>query len=391
MDNASTDTSEIQYPYERPVLKILGLGGGGCNAINRMIEFGIRGVDFIAANTDYQVLQSNLAPCKIQLGPRLTRGLGAGGKPEIGQAAAEESLKELKQALEGASMVFLTAGMGGGTGTGAIPIAAQAARSVGAVTVAIVTTPFSFEMGRRQKNASEGLKKLQPHTDTLITIPNDKLLCLAPRNMPIETAFHIADDVLRQAVQGITELITQVGIVNVDFAHIRRLMQQGGGTYLSIGHGQGELKALKAVDQALHHPLLDSIPVENATGIIANFTGGTDLTLFEVSEALSNLQAQTNFNAEIVMGVNQDSQMEGRVQLILVMTGIGAPTLEEALMGAKSINIPPKNDVYAPNVEGATIEKLEERSLFPRMGNLSSDLDIPAFLRRRMRTVNSED
>jgi cell division protein FtsZ len=209
--------------------------------------------------------------------------------------------------------------------------------------------------------------------------------------MPIETAFHIADDVLRQAVQGITELITRVGIVNVDFAHIRRLMQQGGGTYLSIGHGQGELKALKAVDQALHHPLLDSIPVENATGIIANFTGGSDLTLFEVSEALSNLQAQTSFNAEIVMGVNQDSQMEGRVQLILVMTGIGAPTLEETLMGAKSMNQPLKSDTHTPKVEETTIAKLEEPPLFPRTGNLASDLDIPAFLRRRMRTANSEE
>ncbi len=389
MDETYPSSNEMKFSYEKPILKILGLGGGGCNAINRMIEFGIHGVDFIAANTDSQVLRNNLAPYKIQLGPRLTRGLGAGGKPEVGQAAAEESFKALIEALEGASMVFLTAGMGGGTGTGAIPIAAQASRSVGAVTVAIVTTPFSFEMGRRQKNASEGLKKLQPHTDTLITIPNDKLLGLAPHNMPLETAFHIADDVLRQAVQGITELITKVGIVNVDFAHIRRLMQQGGGTYLSIGHGQGELKAMKAVDQALHHPLLDTIPVENATGIIANFTGGSDLTLLEVSDALSNLQAQTNYNAEIVMGVNQDHQMDGRVQLILVMTGIGAPSLEEVLMKNRPFSAQNSYESDGTEKENKNIPEVEP-TLQPYMGVLNQDLDIPAFLRRRMRTFSSE-
>jgi len=201
----------------QPVLKVLGLGGGGQNAVDRMIELGLEGVEFIVANTDAQVLQSSLAPTRIQLGPKATRGLGAGGNPSVGEAAAEESYKELNAVLDGADMVFLTAGMGGGTGTGAISIAARVARSIGAVVVAIVTMPFSFEMGRRQRNAREGLAKLQPFTDTLITVPNDRLLQVAPGIYPLEMAFRMADDVLRQGIQGISELITQPGLINVDF------------------------------------------------------------------------------------------------------------------------------------------------------------------------------
>jgi cell division protein FtsZ len=213
----------------KPVIKVIGLGGGGSNAINRMIELGFSGVEFIAANTDAQTLKTSLAPTKIQLGSKLTRGLGAGGNPGIGEAAAEESYRELNQALAGADMVFLTAGMGGGTGTGAIPIAARVARSLGAVTVAVVTTPFMFEIGKRQVNAREGLAKLRPFTDTLITIPNDRLLKVAPRDLPLEMAFRLADDVLRQGIQGISELITETGVINVDFSHIRNIMQSGGG------------------------------------------------------------------------------------------------------------------------------------------------------------------
>jgi len=201
------------------VLKVLGLGGGGSNAVNRMIEMGIEGVDFIAANTDAQALHNSLAPVKIQLGPHTTRGLGSGGRPEIGEAAAEESYKELNAALAGADMVFLAAGMGGGTGTGAVPIAARVARHIGAIVVAIVSTPFGFEVGRRQTNAREGLAKLQPYTDTLITVPNDRLLQLAAKDLPLDMAFRLADDVLRQGIQGISELITQPGLINVDFAH----------------------------------------------------------------------------------------------------------------------------------------------------------------------------
>lgn len=358
----------------RPVLKVLGLGGGGCNAVNRMIELGLSGVEFIAANTDNQALKNSLAPVKVQLGPRVTRGLGAGGIPKIGHAAAEESYRELEAALAGASMVFLTAGMGGGTGTGAISVAAEAAQAVGAVTIAIVTTPFSFEMGRRQKNADEGLKLLRPHTNTLIAIPNDRLLEIAPRNLPMDVAFRLADDVLRQSVQGITELITEPGLINVDFAHIRRLMKLGGGALMSIGYGQGENKAQAAIDQSLHHPLLDSVSLENAVGIIVNFTGGEDLTLLEVSEALIRLQSQANPETEIVMGVIQDEQMRGRTQVILVATGLGGHPLEEV--------IPPPESRLEP-IPQVEAEEIPVESM-PMVSNATHNLDVPAFLRRRV-------
>ncbi len=319
----------------RPVLKVLGLGGGGCNAVNRMIELGMSGVEFIAANTDHQALKSCLAPVKIRLGPQTTRGLGAGGNPQIGRLAAEESQSEIAEALAGADMVFVTAGMGGGTGTGSIPVAARLARSQGAVTIAIVTTPFSFEMGRRQRNAAEGLAALRPNTDTLISIPNDRLLYVAPRDLPMDLAFRLADDVLRQAVQGITEIITEPGVINVDFAHVRRLMKLGGGALMAIGQGQGQEKAQKAIEQALYHPLLESIPIENAAGILVNFTGGKDLTLFEIETALTQLHNQAGPDTEIIMGLINDNRMQDRVQVILVITGLGASTLEEAFSGVK--------------------------------------------------------
>lgn len=372
-----------------PVLKVVGLGGGGCNAINRMVELGISGIDFLSANTDYQALQTSLATQTIQLGPQVTRGLGAGGNPEIGRQAAEESEHAIAEALEGADMVFLTAGMGGGTGTGAIPVAARIARSMGAVTIAIVTTPFSFEMGRRQRNANQGLVELTKHTDTLIAIPNDRLLMVAPRDLPLEVAFRLADDVLRQAVQGITELITEPGMINVDFSHVRRLMKIGGGAFMSIGHGKGLNKAQNAVDQALDHPLLEEISIDQAAGIIANFTGGEDLTLFEVSEVLNQLHARVGDQAEIVFGVSNDDRMEGRAQVILVITGLGAPTLEEVMPGialkieqaSKIRNTPSPEPIHSPR---EIAEPFEVATVgVPK--SAANNLDIPAFLRRRNR------
>nr|HMN59726.1 cell division protein FtsZ [Anaerolinea sp.] len=311
-----------------PVLKIIGMGGGGSNAVNRMIELDLKGAEFIAANTDMQALNQSLATKKICLGPRTTRGLGAGGNPSTGEIAAEESFPVLCEALRGADMVFLTAGMGGGTGTGSIPVAARAARAVGAVTVAVVTMPFSFEVGRRQRNAREGLARLQPHADTLITVPNDQLLKIAPQNLPLDMAFRMADDVLRQGVQGISELITQTGLINVDFAHIRQVMQMGGGSMLSIGIGEGPNKALHAVEHALHHPLLESICIDDATAIVANFTGGSDLTFMELMEAMNFLQEQTHGRAEIIPGVITDERMQDRTQVILIITGLGATPLD---------------------------------------------------------------
>lgn len=372
-----------------PSLKVLGLGGGGSNAINRMIELGLSGVDFIVANTDSQALKNSLAPTKIQLGPKTTRGLGAGGNPEVGQNAAEESAKLISAALEGADMVFLTAGMGGGTGTGSIPVAAKIARSVGAVTIAVVTMPFSFEMGRRQRNANEGIKLLSPNTDTLISIPNDRLLDVAPRDLPLDTAFRLADDVLRQAVQGITELITVPGMINVDFANIRNLMRMGGGALMSIGQGDGEDKAMKAVDQALHHPLLQSTSIENAAGILVNFTCGGELALYDVQAALSHLQAQAGGKAEIVLGVVNDPRLQDRVEAILVITGLGSTTLEDTL---SRLDIRPRQIKHpkAPGPETYDLKMPEfvpEEYLEEPINVYSNDLDIPAFLRRGRRVA----
>ncbi len=376
-----------------PVLKVLGLGGGGCNAINRMIELDIASVDFWAANTDYQALQTSIAPNTIQLGPEVTRGLGAGGNPDIGRQAALESERAIADALEGADMVFLTAGMGGGTGTGSIPIAARVARSMGAVTIAIVTTPFSFEMGTRQRNANQGLAELARHTDTLIAIPNDRLLMVAPQDLPLEVAFRLADDVLRQAVQGITELITEPGMINVDFAHIRRLMKIGGGAFMSIGHGKGLTKAHNAVEQALNHPLLEEISIDQAAGIIANFTGGDDLTLFEVSEVLNELHSRVSNQPEIVFGISRDDRMQGRAQVILVITGLGAPTLEEVISGI-SLNtenapvvrrIQNLEPVAEPISSAIEVEESVEVVAAGAPQYAADNLDIPAFLRRRNR------
>ncbi|GIV66070.1 MAG: cell division protein FtsZ [Bellilinea sp.] len=381
-----TPTSQSNSPsgLHKPVLKVVGLGGGGSNAINRMIELGISGVEFIAANTDAQALKNSLAPTKIQLGPRLTRGLGAGGDWKIGEAAAEESYKDLNAALAGADMVFLTAGMGGGTGTGAISIAARVARALGAVTVAVVTTPFGFEIGRRQVNAREGLARLRPYTDTLITIPNDRLLKIASRDLTLEMAFRLADDVLRQGIQGISELITEPGLINVDFAHIRNVMQSGGGSLLSIGFGQGERKAQKAIEQALHHPLIDDIHLENVSGIIVNFTAGSDLTFMEVMEALNNLQEKTNNQAEIIPGVITDERMGDRVQVIMILTGIGATPIEVPKMAARPAQ---SNETVAvtPSPRPLPVMDRAEASPSQEPATIQADLDIPAFLRRRVR------
>jgi cell division protein FtsZ len=356
-----------------PILKVVGLGGAGCNAINRMIELGLSGVDYIAANTDSQALKSSLASTKIQLGPHLTRGLGAGGDPSKGEAAAEESYKELAAAMAGADMVFLAAGLGGGTGTGSIPIAARVARALGAVTVAVVTMPFTFEVGRRQQNAREGLSRLRQYTDTLITVPNDRLLQVAPRDLPLELAFRLADDVLRQGIQGISELITQPGLINVDFSHIRQLMQMGGGSILSIGYGQGEEKARRAVESALHHPLIESIDLQNATGMIANFTAGSDLTFLEVTSALEYLQAQTNHQADIIPGVMTDNTMGDKVQVILIVTGLGATAVDPRSL--RRVAEQPQPAVHQPVEESPLME----------LTSANVNLDVPSFMRRRMR------
>lgn len=378
-ESENVPLSQLMENVSKPVLKVIGLGGGGCNAVQRMIELGMSGVDFIAANTDRQVLQNNPAPTRILLGPQATRGFGAGGDPQVGRAAALESRTELAAVLAGADMVFLTAGMGGGTGTGAIPVAAEIARALGAVTIAIVTTPFAFEAGQRTRNSRDGEARLRQHTHTLITIPNDRLLYVAPKNLPLQDAFRFADDVLRQSVQAISELITETGMINVDFAHVRRLMKLGGGALMAIGQGRGEDKACRALEQALQHPLLDSIPLEHASGVIANFTGGKDLSLFDVQQALTRLQGRIGSHTETVPGVITDERMEGRVQVILIITGLGAPTLEETL-----------SEVQASNVEARQVAQRQvEQKQSEQPIEVSQPAEAPQPLKRYSPTAHS--
>jgi cell division protein FtsZ len=353
-------------PIGQASIKVLGLGGGGSNAINRMIQLGLTGVDFIAANTDKQALASSLAPTRLQLGPRITRGLGAGGDPKIGAAAAMESSREIAEALAGADMVFITAGMGGGTGTGSAAVAAEIAREVGAVVIAVVTMPFTFEMSKRSQNALEGIRQLQPHTHTLITVPNDRLLQVAPRDLSLEIAFRLADDVLRQGVQGIAELITQPGMINVDFAHVRELMLNGGGAYMAIGLGKGADKAQAAVTQAMHHPLIEFDSFDQASGVLIHFTGGEDLTLFEVGEAVTKLRESLSADADVILGASTEPAMTGRAQVILIFTGVGGRAVRQrAAIQAEA---------HSP--DGSIPEPME-----------IDDLDLPTFLRRRTTAV----
>jgi cell division protein FtsZ len=344
-------------------IKVLGLGGGGSNAVNRMIELGLSGIEFIAANTDRQALAATLAPTRIQLGPRVTRGLGAGGNPRVGAAAAMESSREIASALAGADMVFLTAGMGGGTGTGSAPVAAEIARELGAVVIAVVTTPFSFEMSRRSQNAMEGIRLLQPHTHTLISVPNDRLLQVAPQDVTLEIAFRLADDVLRQGVQAVAELVTRAGLINVDFAHVRALMQRGGGALMAIGIGEGPEKARNAVLQAMHHPLLEIDNFESANGGLVHFTGGDDLTLYEVGEAVTDLRESLSPEVDLVLGATTEPTMTGRAQAILILTGIGAQAVPQTVTRVEAIE---------PAIPATTVSAAQ------------TNLDLPAFLRRRV-------
>ena len=324
--------------------------------------------------------------------------MGAGGDPQIGNKAAVESESEIKKAMEGADMVFLTAGMGGGTGTGAIGVFGEIAKSVGALTIAVVTMPFSFETKRKMDLANVGIKSLRPHSNTLISIPNDRLLEIAPADVTLEVAFRLADDVLRQAVQGIAEMVTQTGMINIDYSHISAMMSMGGGSIMAIGHGEGENKAMDAIDQALNHPLLDSIPVFNATGIIANFSGSDDLSLADISEALIYLQEQTDQNAEIVMGFNNDPKMNDRVQVTLVVTGLVGKNLMEIM------NAPNRERVVEQQPEEVIVDndftfiqkRIQNKNLTDRREDVNfvekfskrqilNNLDTPSYMRKKIR------
>ena len=301
-------------------IKVIGVGGGGSNAVDRMIDSEVRGVEFITINTDAQALLRSQAPVRIRIGDRVTRGLGAGGNPSVGQKAAEESQEELTEALRGADMVFITAGMGGGTGTGAAPVVAGIARELGALTIGVVTRPFSFEGSRRRQNAETGIDALKERVDTLISIPNDRLLAVVDKRAPMTDAFKMADDVLRQGIQGISELITVPGLINLDFADVKAIMSNAGSALMAIGHGSGEGRAAEAARMAVASPLLD-IDINGAKGILFNITSGEDLTLFEVNEAAEIITRAADPEAQIIFGTAIDPRMSNDVRITVIATG----------------------------------------------------------------------
>lgn len=316
----------MMYPdMEQPLesfarIKVVGVGGGGCNAVNRMIEEGVQGIEFIAVNTDAQALMLSKAPTRVRIGEKLTRGLGAGGDPEVGRKAAEESAEELYEVLKGSDMVFVTAGMGGGTGTGAAPVIAQIAREVGALTIGVVTRPFSFEGARRAKAAEEGIGQLKEQADTLIVIPNDRLLQIVDKRSSIQDAFRVADDVLRQGVQGISELITVPGLINLDFADVRSIMKEGGAALMAVGEAEGEDRARLAAEAAISSNLLD-ITIDGARGVLFNITGGTDMTLFEVNQAAAIIKEAAHPDVNLIFGAVIDPNMGDKVRVTVIATG----------------------------------------------------------------------
>ena len=340
-------------------IKVVGVGGGGGNAINRMIEAGLQGVEFISMNTDAQALSISKAPRRVQLGEKLTKGLGAGSNPEVGEKAAEESREQIREALEGADMVFITAGMGGGTGTGGAPVVAQIAREVDALTVAVVTRPFTFEGRRRAQQAEAGIEKLEAQVDTLITIPNDRLLQVVEKKTSIQDAFRVADDVLRQGVQGISDLIIVPGLINLDFADVKAIMSSAGSALMGSGVGTGEERAIEAARKAIASPLLEA-SIEGAKGILFNITGSDNLGLHEVNAAAEIIAEAADPEANIIFGAVIDEEMKDEVRVTVIATGFDR---QKARLLARA----------EPN--------LEIRPLAP--SDRGDKLDIPAFLRRR--------
>lgn len=316
-------------------IKLIGVGGAGCNAVDRLLEFGLEGVEYLAANTDAQALRRCHAPHKILLGRRTTRGMGTGGNARTGAQAARESYPELTEALLGADLVFLAGGMGGGTGSGAIPVVAELVRSLDSLALAIVTTPFGWEGHPRQRVATAGILQLQRFCDTLVVVPNDKLLQFATPTLSLDVALRAADDVLRQAVQGLTELVSRPGVIQVDFSAVQALLRKPGGALLTVGHGKGENKVADALHMALQHPLHDAAALDQATGLLAHFSGGADLSLHEINDAISKLRAAAHPRTEMVWGTSTDEQMSGRAQVILMATGVGGHSLQDVLHEAQ--------------------------------------------------------
>lgn len=351
-------------------IKVIGVGGGGGNAVNRMIASDLSGVEFWSINTDAQSLSQSSSIKRLQIGQKLTRGLGAGGNPAIGQKAAEESRDEIAAALEATDLVFITAGMGGGTGTGAAPIVAEIAKEMGALTVGVVTRPFMFEGRRRTNQAEEGINALQTRVDTLIVIPNDKLLSVISEQTPVQEAFRFADDVLRQGVQGISDIITIPGLVNVDFADVRAVMADAGSALMGIGIGSGKSRAREAAVSAIASPLLES-SIEGAKGVVFNITGGQDLTLHEVNTAAETIYEVVDPNANIIFGAVIDEKMQGEIRITVIATGFTGDPVPPNPTATKVSQIPKREfSAPAPPTKQAPEPK-------------STDLDLPDFLRNR--------
>jgi len=344
-------------------IKVLGVGGGGSNGVNRMIKTGLKGIEFITVNTDAQALYHSEAPTKINIGKATTRGLGAGSNPDIGRQAAEESVEDIREAIEGSDMIFITCGLGGGTGTGAAPVIATTAKEMGILTVAVVTKPFSFEGQRRKSQAEDGLENLKNKVDTLITIPNDKILSLVDKKTPLNDAFAVVDDVLRQGVQGIADLITVHGMINVDFADVKAVMENAGSALMGIGYGTGENRAVEAAKAAIESPLLE-MSINGAKGVLFNITGGNDLSMFEVDEAARIITEAADPEANIIFGAVINDSYTGEIKITVVATGFDYKQNEGNFLKARS----------AFSNSGADIP----------MKHSENELDIPAFIRQKM-------
>jgi cell division protein FtsZ len=398
MEEQMDSTKKHQQVEAFARIKVIGVGGGGQNAVNRMIDEGIQGVEFIASNTDAQALTLSQAPTRVRLGDKLTRGLGAGGDPEVGRKAAEESADELYNVLKGADMVFVTAGMGGGTGTGAAPVVAQVAKECGALTIGVVTRPFTFEGGRRSQAAEAGVTKMKEHAHTLISIPNDRLLQLADKKSSLQDAFRMADDVLRQGIQGISELITVPGLINLDFADVRTIMSEGGAALMAVGSGSGEDRAKIAAEQAISSQLLD-ITIDGARGVLFNVTGGTNLTLFEVNQAAAIIRETAHPDVNMIFGAVIDPEMGDEVRVTVIATGFersGVPrrALERLttrtdrpagrpMLGSQGAHFVSPNESVSVGAEFKQSGESKSAATPPPNYNSSDDLDIPTFLRNR--------
>jgi cell division protein FtsZ len=387
-------TFELSEEFEHSAkLKVVGVGGGGGNAVSTMMSSRLDGVEFITVNTDAQVLKTSPVPVKLQIGAELTRGLGAGSNPEIGKKAAMESAEQIADLLKDADMVFITAGMGGGTGTGAAPIIARIAKEKGALTVGVVTKPFSFEGKRRLAQAESGLRELRENVDTLITIPNDRLISVAPKNTSLKDAFKIADEVLRQSVKGISELITMPCLVNLDFADVKTIMTGMGQALMGTGIGKGENKAVEAAQNAVSSPLLEESSIDGARGVLINIIGGPDLTIHDATEASSIIQKMAHEDANIIWGAGIDDGISDEMRVTVIATGFGQPHHQEIAVkeqkiqklravagGGKILDMP----IHHVNVRHKKSNGGEPST--DRMGPLFSgemDLDIPTFLRRQ--------